>query len=247
MIELSQQKPDPRNFPGYRPLVPQVLSKRLGNSSAALVAAAVGLGLVIGVSMGLAGRHSNAAGPRVSGALGTHASRLIPVPAVYAATTPSLLSQVDKSKKTGAVTSSLLKAIDNSTRKSTGAHKKHRLHRIWNWRRGFGRNVAHRRPYVSPMPVAETDPPTGLQLATAAAAAGPFFMGIEGDATVANYDAGSGAIQTYEGSNFLLAKATEPSAIPWQDCPFNVHFRCDETGNCTLIHHGAIASARLAQ
>jgi len=53
MIELSQQKPDPRNFPGYRPLVPQVLSKRLGNSSAALVAAVVGLGLVIGVSMGL--------------------------------------------------------------------------------------------------------------------------------------------------------------------------------------------------
>jgi hypothetical protein len=131
--------------------------------------------------------------------------------------------------------------------KSVGAHKKHGLHRLWNWKRGSGKKTAHRRPYVSPTPAPEPDPPTGLELATAAAAAGPFFLGIEGDVTVANYDAGTGAIQTYEGSNFLLAKAGEPSAIPWEDFPFNVHYRCDEGGNCTLVHHGAAASARLTR
>jgi len=247
MIDPSQQQPNPRNSAGYRPLVPQELTKGLGNSPTAYVAAAVGLGLVIGVTMGLVGGHSNAAAPRVSEALSTHASGLSPVPAVYAATTPSLLSRVDTKKKAVTDTPSLLQAGDTSTMKSVGAHKKHGLHRLWNWKRGSGKKTAHRRPYVSPTPAPEPDPPTGLELATAAAAAGPFFLGIEGDVTVANYDAGTGAIQTYEGSNFLLAKAGEPSAIPWEDFPFNVHYRCDEGGNCTLVHHGAAASARLTR
>ncbi|MGD0629167.1 MAG: hypothetical protein ABR987_07435 [Terracidiphilus sp.] len=246
MIDSSQQQPNPRNSAGYRPLVPQEFSKGLGNSPTAYVAAAVGLGLVIGVTMGLAGGHSNAAAPRVSDALSTHSSGASPIPAVYAATTPSLLSQVDTKKTAVTDSPTLLQASDNSTRKSAGGHKKHRLHRLWHWKKG-GKNGAHRKPYVSPTPVAEPDPPTGLELATAAAAAGPFFLGIEGDVTVANYDAGTGAIQTYEGSNFLLAKAAEPSAIPWQDFPFNVHYRCDESGNCTLVHRGATASARLTR
>jgi hypothetical protein len=241
MIDPSQQQPNPRNSTGYRPLVPQELTKGLGNSPTAYIATAIGLGLVIGVSMGLAGGHSNSA------ALSTHTSGLSPVPAVYAATTPSLLSQVESRNQAGAGAPKLLETSDSSTKKSPSAHKKHHLHRIWNWKKGSAKNAAHRKPYVSPTPAAEPDPPTGLELATAAAATGPFFLGIEGDVTVANYDAGTGAIQTYEGNNFLLAKAAEPSAIPWEDFPFNVHYRCDESGNCTLVHHGATANARLTR
>ncbi len=110
--------------------------------------------------------------------------------------------------------------------------------------------MARTAPIASPTsrpPRFEPEEPTGLQLATAAAATGPFFLGIEGDVTIADYDAGTGSIQTYEGNNFLLAKASEPSAIPWEDFPFNVHYRCDEGGNCTLAHHGATASARLTR
>jgi hypothetical protein len=252
MIDPSQQQPTPRTSAGYRPLIPQEITTGLGNSPKACVAAAIGLGLAIGVTMGLAGGHSNSGVPQVSDALSTHTSVLSPVPAVYAATTPSLLRQVENKnqagniKKTGAGVPTLLQASDNSTKKSTGAHKKHRR-RVWNWKKGSAKNGAHRKPYVSPTPTPEPDPPTGLELATAAAAAGPFFLGIEGDVTVANYDARTGAIQTYEGSNFLLAKAAEPSAIPWEDFPFNVHYRCDEGGNCTLVHHGATASARLTR
>jgi len=247
MIDPSQQQPNSRTSAGYRPLVPQELSKGLGNSPTAYVAAAIGLGLAIGVTMGLAGGHSNAGAPRVSDALSAHSSELSAVPAVYAATTPSLLSQVENKKKANSGNPALLEASDNSAKNSAPAHKKHRLHRLWNWKKGSAKNGARRKPYVSPTPVAEPDAPTGLELATAAAAAGPFFLGIEGDATVANYDEGTGAIQTYEGSNFLLAKAGEPSAIPWQDFPFNVHYRCDESGNCTLVHRGAAASARLTR
>jgi hypothetical protein len=247
MIDPSQQQPNPRTPAGYRPLVPQELSKSLGNSPTVYVAAAIGLGLAIGVTMGVAGGHSNAGAPRVSDALSTHTSGLSAVPTVYAATTPSLLSQVETKKKADTGTPPLLPASDNSTKKPTGPHKKHGLHRLWNWKKGAGKNGAHRKPYVSSTPAPEPDPPTGLELATAAAAAGPFFLGIEGDATVANYDQGTGAIQTYEGSNFLLAKAGEPGAIPWEDFPFNVHYRCDEGGNCTLVHRGATASARLTR
>jgi hypothetical protein len=239
MLDPLQQKPEPGTSAGYRPLVPQDLAKGLGNSPTACVAAAVGLGLVLGVGIAVTAGH--AAAPQVSAALSTHTSGLSAIPAVYAATTPSLLSQVDTQKKASVGTPSL-QASDKSTSKSARATKKHRLHRLWNWKKG-----ARRKPYVSPTPVPEPDAPTGLELATAAAAAGPFYLGIEGDVTIANYDAGTGAIQTYEGSNFLLAKASEPSAIPWQDYPFNVHYRCDESGNCTLVHHGATASARLTR
>jgi hypothetical protein len=242
MLDSSQQQPNPRTSAGYRPLVPVELTKGLGNTPTAYVAAAAGLGLMIGVGIALTVGHANAGAPRVSEALNTHTSGMSPIPAVYAATTPSLLSQVDTKKKSYTGAPSLLQASDNSTKKSAGAHKKHRLHRLFNWKKG-----AHRKPYVSPAPVAVADAPTGLELATAAAAAGPFYLGIEGDVTIANYDAGTGAIQTYEGSNFLLAKAEEPSAIPWQDYPFNVHYRCDESGNCTLVRHGATASARLTR
>jgi hypothetical protein len=253
MIDPSQQQPNPRNSAGYRRLVPEELTKGLGNSPTVYVAAAIGLGLAIGVTLGLAGGHPNSGVPRVSDALSPHTSGLSPVPAVYAATTPSLLSTVENKnqagnkKKTGADTPTMLNASDNSTKKAAGAHKKHHLHRLWNWKKGSAKNGAHRKPYVPPAPAVEPDAPTGLELATAAAASGPFFLGIEGDATVANYDAGTGAIQTYEGSNFLLAKAAEPSPIPWEDFPFNVHYRCDESGNCTLVHHGAAANARLTR
>ena len=252
MIDPSQQQPNPKPSAGYRPLIPQELANGLGNSPKLYVAAAIGLGLASGVTLGLAGGHSNAGARRVSDALRTHTSGLSAVPAVYAATTPSLLSQIeDKNqaqtiKKSSPGTPTSLQASDNSTGKPAAIHKKHRR-RVWNWKKGSAKNGSHRKPYVAPTPVAEPDAPTGLELATAAAASGPFFLGIEGDVTVANYDAGTGAIQTYEGSNFLLAKAAEPSAIPWQDFPFNVHYRCDESGNCMLIRRGATANARLTR
>ena len=73
------------------------------------------------------------------------------------------------------------------------------------------------------------------------------FM-IEGDVTVADYDALSGMIETHEGKTFTVAKATDESgALPWTDSLASVHYRCDQSGTCTLFHAGlSVSNVRIA-
>jgi hypothetical protein len=250
MQDPNQQEPESGSSAGDRPLVPVVLSRTKGNSSATFVAAAAGIGLLVGVGIALTARHaSHGAPPRVSEALSTHSSGMNTVPPIYAATAPSLLSQVDNQKKAN-VASPLLPPVSRKpTKKSAAANKKNGIHKLRNWKKGQGKqNGAKRRPYVSPNPPASSMGPTALELAAAAAAEEPFFVGIEGDVTVASYDVAMGTVGTYEGSNFVLDKAgSENGAIPWDDYPFNVHYRCDGSGNCTLVHRGATASAKMTR
>jgi hypothetical protein len=90
------------------------------------------------------------------------------------------------------------------------------------------------------------DGTTALELATVAAAAGPFVLCIEGDVTVANYDSATGTVETFERQTYVLGSATGASGeIPWQDFPFNIHYRCDGSGSCTLYHGSAFAGAKL--
>jgi hypothetical protein len=166
---------------------------------------------------------------------------LTTLPAVYTGPTATLLSQVDPQKKTDAAL--LVTASDNQ---KSSVHRKHRGHKFWHWNKGAGKaKVAKRRPYVSPNAAPAEEGPTALQMASAAAGTGPFVVVIQGEATIAGYDAGTGTIETYEGQAFVLDKtAAETSAINWPDFPFNVHYRCDEHGGCTLVHGDATASAR---
>jgi hypothetical protein len=63
----------------------------------------------------------------------------------------------------------------------------------------------------------------------------------EGDATVADFDALQGIIETYEGRTFVLdstAAASAPDSI--QDSGASVHYRCDQSGSCTLYHAGLV-------
>jgi hypothetical protein len=250
MQDPNQEEPESGSSAGDRPLVPLVLSRAKGNSSATFVAAAAGIGLLVGVGIALTARHAkHGAPPRVSEALSTHSSGMNTVPPVHAATATSLLSQVDNRKKARVGSPLLSRVGQKSTRKSAAANKRHGMHKLSNWKKGHGKHkAAKRRPYVSPNPPAPAGEPTALELATAAAAEGPFFVGIEGDVTVASYDVAMGTIGTYEGSNFVLDKTgSENGAIPWDDYPFNVHYRCDGSGNCTLVHRGATASAKMTR
>jgi hypothetical protein len=248
MQDPPQEQPEPRDSAGYRPLVPVDLSTDIGHSAISYVAAAATIGLLVGVGIAFTAHHSKAgAPPRVSQSLATHNSGASPVPPVYAAATSSLLSQVENQKKTasGARRSSPVSRQFASS--AMPAHKKDGLHKLWNWAKGSAnRKAPRRKPYVSPNPPAPVDAPTALDLATAAAAQGPFFVAIEGDVTVASYDVAMGTIGTREGSAFVLDKTGgQLDAIPWDDYPFNVHYRCDGNGNCTLVHHGAAASAKM--
>jgi len=75
----------------------------------------------------------------------------------------------------------------------------------------------------------------------------PVSFMIEGDVTVADYDATAGTIETHEGKTFSIsAAAGNGSVAAWQDSSVNVHYRCDQGGNCTLFHGGVVVpNARL--
>jgi hypothetical protein len=245
----TNQQPQPKSSAGYRPLISGDFTKGVGSPAYGYVAGAAGLGLLVGVIFAItAGQTKVATVPQISASLSTHTSGLSTLPAVYAGPGPSLLSQVGHQKKdlAGSVRLSPVKA--KSPTSLARARKRRRIHKLFDWKSSGSHKTAKRRPYISPNPPSAPDEPSALQLATAAAAAGPFFLGIQGDATVANYDATSGTIQTYEGETYILAKAaSESNAISWQDYPINVHYRCDETGNCTLFHGGASAAAKLTR
>jgi hypothetical protein len=70
---------------------------------------------------------------------------------------------------------------------------------------------------------------------------------IEGDATVADFDSAGGMIQTDAGKSFLIGTSADTRmAGLWQDYHHNVHYRCDQSGNCTISGAGVVVSnARL--
>jgi 5-enolpyruvylshikimate-3-phosphate synthase len=68
-----------------------------------------------------------------------------------------------------------------------------------------------------------------------------FAFTIEGDATEASYNASAGLIETYEGVTFTLDKtASGAGVIALLDYPANIHYRCNQVGNCTLVRAGAV-------
>ena len=97
--------------------------------------------------------------------------------------------------------------------------------------------VSHEAPKLVAMP----------QVREAATATPATFM-IEGDVTVADYDALAGMIETHEGRTFTIASAADESnAMPWPDSLSSVHYRCDQSGNCTLFHAGlTVSNVRMA-
>jgi hypothetical protein len=252
MEELSQQPPKPRISAGYRPIVPAELNKGVGNSAYAYVAGAAGIGLVVGVGIAVAASYMHPNVPSsVSEALGTHTSGLNAIPAVYSSST-SLLNQVDDQKKlpTGPVL--LRKVAPEPDGKPVQAEKRHHSFRLWPFKKISGKETASRRPDIQPAtasaPAVALEPPASLQEADAAPVKPSSFVGVEGEATVASYDGTEGRIETYEGDNFVLDKSTvETSSIRWEDFPFNVHYRCDEMGACTLQRRGATETARMAR
>lgn len=244
MQKPPQQQLKPKNSAGFRPVVPPQILHGAGHSAKNYVAIAAGLGLLVSVGAALTTAHLKTPAPSsVLAATSVGSSASFPASAFATVTTPSLLRQVEGDRKAAAKPSLVVASVKKSSLKS---RKKHRLHKLVDWKLRHG---AKRKPYVPENSQAvEENKPTALQLATAAAAQGPFFLAIQGDATVADFDAATGTVVTYEGDKYVLAKAnTDVSSIQWENFPFNVHYTCNETGACTLSHAGASAIARLAR
>jgi hypothetical protein len=78
-------------------------------------------------------------------------------------------------------------------------------------------------------------------------AAKPVIRYIEGDLTIAAYDATTGTVQTSDGRTFILGTSVAASnATSWDEYRSDVHYRCDQAGSCMLMRAGAVApNARL--
>ncbi len=107
-------------------------------------------------------------------------------------------------------------------------------------------------PAVAPL-VASAQPqppaaPSSATLPSATLAAGldgsfkPLTFYSEGDATVMSYDAIGNTITTDDGRTFMIGDTVSTSnAVSWQEYRSNVHYRCDQNGNCSLVRTGVIA------
>lgn len=62
---------------------------------------------------------------------------------------------------------------------------------------------------------------------------------IEADDAIVDYDATRGIIQTKYGKTFFVKKSGEEVDPRWQDYPVSIHYKCDRSLACTLMHAGA--------
>ena len=78
------------------------------------------------------------------------------------------------------------------------------------------------------------------KVATKSVAPAPAFY-IEGDDSIALYEASTGTIETNANRVFLIDRASaEANALNQKaaDFPLDMHYRCDQNGNCLLRTRG---------
>lgn len=93
-------------------------------------------------------------------------------------------------------------------------------------------------------PIATLSPVTAAApapQAVAETAAKDYTFFSEGDVTVADFDASTGRLESYDGRVFVLDTTDVASAGPsLEDSGSSVHYRCDQSGSCTLFRAGQI-------
>ena len=141
--------------------------------------------------------------------------------------------------------------------KVSGAGKLASIHRHWpirklvggrtflsGRRKGHGRHRLHahlRATILTKAAIAAKIAPPKTTSPKLVDADLPFVFMVEGNVTVANFDALAGTIDTYEGEAFSLDRTvSQNSTISWLDYPPDIHYRCDQSWKCTLIHDGVV-------
>jgi hypothetical protein len=62
----------------------------------------------------------------------------------------------------------------------------------------------------------------------------------EGDDAIVDFDLSRGVIETSGHKTFYFDKSSRGSSDPrWQEFPVSIHYRCDRTSTCELMHSGA--------
>jgi hypothetical protein len=206
----------------------------------AYVAAAVMIGIVVGVVFAAAtGQAPSPAGPRMatvanspSHTVNAYAS----LPAVQASTIQTPADNPPTAHPPASSSSPSTPAVKPADTKITlsGRHHGYTVFAPQN-RVHLSSAASFQRSSSPPIqtPVPAFLPPSGPVAA--------FTFIVEGDLTVADFDVSTGTVETQEGKNFVLGSASsESSAAFWQDYTGNIHYRCDQSGNCTLFRHGIV-------
>jgi hypothetical protein len=133
----------------------------------------------------------------------------------------------------------------SAAHRAISGHKR----RLAHWRRhlsrhhAFGRHRLHvpqKAAIADALPAAKLSPePAAAKLSLKPVA--PVTLSeftVEGEDKIASYDASAGTIDTYEGESFAVDKTT--SAGIGDEVAANVHYRCDQFWNCSLILDGQI-------
>lgn len=221
--------------------IPEAETLRIkDDSTVRYAAAAVAFGLVFGVA--LAATAGNTIVPISSPSQPSVVSTAADVPGQVAPRAGHALSHQNQTSKqvvTASPSSVLPVALKTSVnRKSSAAHRRHGARKASLTRISF--NPRRSRPSfrIAPAPAPFT---ASLETRQAEPLTVSFFM--EGDATVADFDSSSGMIQTDEGKTFIIGTPAGVSdGGPWQDYHRNVHYRCDQSGNCTISGAGVVVS-----
>lgn len=162
-------------------------------------------------------------------------------PAHDNAATPSAskLSALKPSPATNPSTARIVSAVNKqSSARKLSARKRRWIRHVSHSRRRL-RAV---RKHTIATQIADSAPPARPLLRVV-----PFVFTVEGDDTEANFDASTGMIETYEGETFLVGGAQNKSeSTLLQDFPADIHYRCDQSGACTLIlaSHVAVEAQR---
>jgi hypothetical protein len=140
--------------------------------------------------------------------------------------------------------------LKSTTGTTASAHQHHAVRRLSAALKFTARHKAipMHQPNVTPhAPAPAPSPSASYELRLNPEAAPSAFI-IEGDVSVADYDASEGIITTDVGRNFVLDRtAAESNGTIWQEYRANVHYRCDRSGNCTLSRAGLVVpNARLS-
>lgn len=70
-------------------------------------------------------------------------------------------------------------------------------------------------------------------------AVAPLPFSIEGDDVIVEFDADHGVIETRGRKTFFFDRTSGAvTDSRWQDYPVSIHYRCDRSSNCTVMHQG---------
>jgi hypothetical protein len=246
MAEAFQRTHSDRTTYGYRQLAGT--GAGTGPDLKTLVFGTVGtaLGIVFGTLLASGGLHATNQASLLHGVqAGSVASVSAPAPAVQVPQTVKASAATPVTHPAAQAADGQMSVAENSTpakasaaRSITVSEEHPVAHHPFSAKRHLVRRWHRARHRVHPPELANA--PAGAPFifneANSGNEAKPFIFTVEGDVSVANYDALSQTIDTYEGESFSLDQA--PSAtteVAWQD---NVHYRCDQSGNCDLVRAG---------